>query len=340
MLAVTRWTLGAGLFFSGLCIGWLLSHSEPISGETEREEVAYRRLTSPYLECAGIRDMDRDLVRARNRVEELLDRWREEDPTLSVSVYARDLLNGPWVGIDERRGYEPASLMKVWVLFHALARMEEDPSIRDREYEYPGPQAMPSPDNLTDRPPEERMTPGARYRYEELVERMIIHSDNHAKDLLLSDVPPGAVEDFMAAVGMEVILDGNRPVMDPRSYSALFRTLFNSSLFSRPTSEWALDLLSRGRYQNGLRASVPSGITVASKFGIHRHTAAFPGNGSEADSGTASQSGSQVHECGIVYAPGGPYVLCVMTRSRARDTDELSGLLREIGRIFYRARAD
>lgn len=337
MLAVTRVSLAGGLFFAGICVGWLLHAPSfvigektgtegPGSAETEREEIGLRGLTSPYLECAGVRDRDGDLARARRRVEDLLARRRSSDPTLDVSVYARDLLNGPWVGIDESRGYEPASLMKVWILFHALARMEQDPDLRDREYVYPGPQAMPSSDNLSDRPPEERMTPGGSYRYEDLVERMIVHSDNHAKDLVMSDVTPGEVEEFLRALGMEVVLYDGRPAMNPRSYSALFRILFNSSVFSRPTSEWALDLLTRGRYEKALRASVPPSVLVASKFGIHRTT-----NGPD--------PGSQLHECGIVYAVRGPYVLCVMTRSRAASTEELAGLVADIGRIFFQVRA-
>jgi beta-lactamase class A len=293
-----------------------------LHGEVERERVGVAGLTSPFVECVGERDLDPTLTRARRLLVAYLQSLKASDPSLSVSVYARDLLDGPWMGIDEDAPYEPASLMKIWVLFHALARMEADPQLAGRTQVYPGPESMTSADNLEGRPESERMVPGKAYRFDELLERMVVYSDNHAKDLVLTGVEPGDVEAFMAAVGIPVRVVDGEAVMDARTYARHFRVLYNSSVFSRPTSEYALDLLSRAHFPDGLRASVPPGVTVASKFGMHRAAA-------------GAQAGAQTHECGIIYHPERPFVLCVMTRSRGRSVTELAAVVREVGRIIY-----
>ncbi len=291
-------------------------------GELEHARIGFSQLTNPFLECIGEQDYDPRLRRARGHILSHLEDLQAADTTLRVSVYARDLLNGPWMGIDERMPFQPASLMKVAILFHALARMESDPGLRGERLLYPGPDAMPSPDNLADRPPEERMEPGRSYTYEELLERMIVYSDNHAKDLVLTDVDPAEIDDFMARVGVPKIIDHGRPVMNARAYGALFRILYNSTVFSRPSSEYALSLLIRGRYPDGLRAPLPPETIVASKFGIHRD----PGH---------PEDGNQLHECGIVYAGEGPYVLCVMSSSRKQSVKDLAQILAQVSEVVY-----
>ena len=292
------------------------------SGEFEQAEIGFFSLTSPFLESLGERDYDPRLRRARAHILNHIEALQEADPTLRVSVYARDLLNGPWIGIDARMPFQPASLMKVSVLSHSLARMESDPGLRERAFLYHGPAAMPGPDNLLDRPAEERMEPGRSYSFEELLERMIAYSDNHAKDLILTGVETSEIDDFMLATGIPKIVEGSRAVMNVRAYGALFRILYNSTLFSRPSSEYALSLLSRGRFKDGIRAPIPPGITVASKFAIHRDP-------------DDPERATQLHECGIVYAEAAPYVLCVMTSSGRQTVEELAKILAEISEITF-----
>jgi hypothetical protein len=117
-------------------------------------------------------------------------------------------------------------------------------------------------------------------------------------------------------------VEGRETVMDARTYGTLFRVLFNSTWFSRPESEWALDVLASARFQRGIRAGVPPGVTVASKYGVH----ADP---------RRPLDGVQLHECGIVYAPRAPYVLCAMTRSTYR-AGGLHDLLAELSGVVWR----
>ena len=83
-------------------------------------------------------------------------------------------------------------------------------------------------------------------------------------------------------------------------------------------SEEALDLLTKSEFKDGLVAGVPPGVTVAHKFG---------------ERGAEGERMRQLHDCGIVYCPRSPYVLCVMTRGE--DFQQLIGTTEDISRLVY-----
>lgn len=309
--------------------GWVvmvvtvLAGCSPEAGPPEQGRLEGTRLTRAWIENPGARDGSRRIVSLRKRVESTLAVARRDDPSLEVSFYARSLETGAWTGVNEDAEYLPASLMKVPVLYHALTRLEADPPLGWTSIRYPGADSMPSPDNLEGAPPPRHMTTGAEYTLIDLLTRMVAYSDNHAKDLVLAGVDPTAVGNLMEQVGVPGLQDANgRVVMSARSYAALFRMLYYSSVFSRATSEFALDLLSRADFNAGLRAGLPAGTVVASKYGVHLDPA-------------DPESGHQLHECGVVYLPGDPFTLCVMTRSATASTADLGRLVAELTRTAW-----
>jgi beta-lactamase class A len=80
-------------------------------------------------------------------------------------------------------------------------------------------------------------------------------------------------------------------------------------------------LLSQTRFADGLVGGVPTGIPVAHKFGER----------------TFQQGGvvqhKELHDCGLVYHPKGPFGLCVMTRGI--DFADLAQTIRKITRMVY-----
>jgi beta-lactamase class A len=316
-----------GLVGAGTAAGWVISSRSAASGEAEQGRIEGVRWTSPYIEAAGVRDGSPRLVGFRTDVARYISDLRTRDPSLGVSLYVRDLEHGAWTGVGENDMYVPASLMKVAVLFHALSRLEDDPGLADASLRYPGPDSMPSPDNLLGAPVPIHMVPGESYTFLDLLDRMVRHSDNHAKDLLMQGVGSGEVDDLMMRIGVPAQFDGGQAVMTPRAYAALFRMLYRSSVFSRRTSELGLDLLLRADFDRGLRAGLPADVPIASKYGIYFD----PRN---------LRSGQQLHECGIIYPPNHPFVICVMTRSLLKGPPELAEILSEVARRAYLALPD
>lgn len=68
-------------------------------------------------------------------------------------------------------------------------------------------------------------------------------------------------------------------------------------------------------------AGVPRDLKVAHKFGERRFD--VPG----------TPPTDQLHDCGVVYFPGRPYLLCLMTRGASWD--RLADTLRELSGIVY-----
>lgn len=71
----------------------------------------------------------------------------------------------------------------------------------------------------------------------------------------------------------------------------------------------------------GLVAQLPSSVKVAHKYGergIYEDT---------------QLTGIELHDCGIVYAPGSLYYLCVMTRGK--DTSKLAKVISSISAAVY-----
>ncbi len=290
--------------------------------EIERETVELSRLTSPYLECPGIMDADLNLIQARKVASRHIREVQEGDNTLRVSLYARDLNNGPWIGINEREAFLPASLSKVPLMIYILSQAETNRGILDEQVVFPGAERMSDEDSMEGAPEELRLQPGQSYTVSDLLYRMIAYSDNHAKELLMTDVSPEDVNRLMSSIHAQETLVNGLYAISPKTYSALFRALYNASFLGRPLSEFALFLLSEGYFQNALRRDIPDDVTIASKFG-HLNASGNP------------VGEVQLHECGVIYHPGSPYLLCVMTRSSWASPDRLSEIIANLSRIVW-----
>jgi beta-lactamase class A len=79
-----------------------------------------------------------------------------------------------------------------------------------------------------------------------------------------------------------------------------------------------LALLKQSEFSQGLLAGVPPGIAVAHKFGERGYTNA---------------SKKELHDCGIVYCPQRPYVLCIMTKGT--DMKEQAKAISGISKAVY-----
>jgi hypothetical protein len=154
---------------------------------------------------------------------------------------------------------------------------------------------------------------------------MIKYSDNKAYYVLLDKlhlISPDRdlLKDTFVELGIVDPKDLLDNTISVKSYSSIFIQLFNSSYINnRKSSENVLSLLAESEWKNGLNAGVPVDINIAHKFGERFN---FDGNGLD-----------QLHDCGIVYYPENPYLLCVMTRGN--DYGQLAKVINEISKMFY-----
>lgn len=220
-----------------------------------------------------------------------------DDPSINlVSVYFRDLTSAASVGIKQDQLFDSGSLLKVSLLIAALKENEASPGFLSEKIFYPG-RSQPVQDAQF-----EGLIAGNTYSVQDLLNYMIIKSDNDAKDLLFVTLDPKYINDLFQVLKLPTPNPNSQYQISPRTFSYFFRILYNATYLTPSDSELALTLLSKTAYADGIVAGVPRGTTVAHKFG--QFVTYTPGQ----------PDLWELHDCGIVYTPNHPYFLCIMTR--------------------------
>jgi len=156
------------------------------------------------------------------------------------------------------------------------------------------------------------------YSINEAVSYMIRYSDNNAANVLNYAVDTSTIVASFSELGIASPGEQNYAI-SARTYGSFFRILYNSTFLNKEYSEKALRLLSETVFNKGLAAGLPPTVKIAHKFGERPVDAAT----------------KQLHDCGIVYYPNRPYLLCVMTRGK--DFDKLASFIAEVSKIVYKA---
>lgn len=268
-------------------------------------------LISPLLECTT--NESKELSSFDDEIDKVADHLMSNGTITDISYYFRDLNNGLWVGINEDEKFAPASLMKMPIMISYLKQSEEDPTILDKEYIFTQEDDNYLKQNIE---PEEVMTIGESYSVSDLIRRMVSYSDNSALKILLKNG-----EDFQYRIfddlSIELPTSGeSEEFMSVLDYSRFFRILYNASYLNQENSNKALEILSKAQYKDGLIAGVPGNVLVSHKFGER-----------------VVEDTMQLHDCGIVYEPNNPYIICIMTRGS--DLEKLSQSIAELSKITY-----
>jgi beta-lactamase class A len=272
------------------------------------------KLINPLLECDDIENIsDKKVNDIRAKVENFMAKDTKETSDF-ISVYFRDLNNGPWFGIHEKENFTPGSLLKVPLLISFLKLAESRPEIINEKVLY---EKAPADEIIQYYKSSKEIEPGKEYLVKDLLEAMIKYSDNNAAFLLAKVITAKELEDSYTDLGIDKPQD-EKYILPVKTYASFFRILYNATYLDKATSELALELLSQTDFNAGLRTGVPVNIAVAHKFG-------------EYELGTGG--GKQLHDCGIIYYPDKPYLLCVMTRGN--DFDHLAGVIKNISAIVY-----
>lgn len=298
-------------------VGWQMARTKNISGtvQVRADDTAYQFINPLLYSDNAASPTFNSLKSTLNAsIESLLS----EGLASSTSVYFRDLDNGQWTGVNENAVYDPSSMLKVIVMMAALKLAEQDPSIMAKKLYYAGPDQTNQ-----NYPPDDHLSPG-NYSVSNLLTAMIRYSDNGAFKALRSDAEISKAADaaydlFRLTPSTSLVADD---FLSPKSYAVVFRILYNSTFFEWSYSDQALNLLTHTTFDVGLVAGVPSTIAVAHKFG--EHTFLLP-------DGTAANR--ELHDCGIIYYPSHPYLLCVMTKGS--DFTALSRAISGISKTVY-----
>ncbi len=314
---------GIVLVLAGILLGWLFNHSSnstmsqfvPVDVRINSEEYQF---INPLLFSRTSKELYSDEYKNLNaELNTIVKDFKEQKAATSISVYFRDLNTSHWTGINENQKYDPSSLLKVVLLMTYLRQSLTDPNLLTKKIYYPG-------ENETGQFYKSSVQiPKGDTTVLDLLKIMIVSSDNRAKDVLMV----GHEKEFQKTYS-----DLRLPTpatlatddyMSARSYSVIFRALYNSTYLPWDISEQALFLLSLTEYKKGINVGIPDDIHIAHKFGEHTFVRASDG----------VIENRELHDCGIVYYPGHPYLICVMTEGK--DFPQLEKVISGISHIVY-----
>lgn len=314
------------LLIIGLIIGYSLKSvlGNYKSFNTTELRLGGYKLINPLYEC----DIDESFSgsnygKLENRLVDMIDKSIIGNDAKKISVYFRDLNNGPWFGINEKEKFAPASLLKVPIAIALYKKAEKDPFLLKKTSVYDAKtneeQALPY------FRPAIQLEEGKSYSVENLIEAMISRSDNNAKDLLINKGYVGTkdVEKVLSDLEITLLTDQTfiSDYLSVREYSSLFRVLYNASYLSREYSEKLLHLLSEADFSEGLRKPIPNDVIIANKFGERHYE-------------NTLESSYQIHDCGIIYFKNHPYFLCVMTEGN--NYKSLLDIIQKISKETYK----
>jgi len=319
LLIVAIFSLGVavGLFMHKINI---LKENNAVSLQIQRLYPSQKNLVDPLLLVESPQDGDVKLRGTKYAIEAYINQCKERGDASSVSVYLRHLNYGTWIGINEDENYAAASLIKVPLMIAYLRMAEKNPLVLKKEIKYDKEINIQLQQNIVSG---DKLQLGAVYTVDELLSLMIINSDNTAKNLLLSNIDLKLVYNVYSDLKIPVP-DFTEPECEvsAKDYATFFRVLYSCTYLSEDLSAKAIRLLSETEFKDGIVAGVPDNITVAHKFAERKY------GGDD-----YSLKGSQLHDCGIVYYPKSPYLICVMTRGR--DFNTLEGVIKKISKIVY-----
>lgn len=223
-------------------------------------------------------------------------------------VYFEDLTTGAWVGINEKEQFLPLSLLKVPTMIAVLKKAEKGDIKLDNALTLQEEDLNSVSGSLASK--------GAGYNItiRDLLRTMIKESDNTALLTLNRRViTQGGLEEAKTAIGIRSDNESDEAI-SPKGYSNILRSLYLSTYLRRPFSQIALSIMSETDYNTQLPAGLPADVKVAHKVGFDSNSRLY-------------------HDCGIVYAPKKPYILCVM--SRGTDYWEANKVISEISLKVY-----
>lgn len=217
------------------------------------------------------------------------------------SFYLEDLTSGTRLGINENDLYRAWSLLKVSVMVTILKKVEQQKLSLDRKVPLK-PEANESESVF---PSADRAAVSLSVR--ELIDRLIKLSDNKASFALAKLFTAEEFQEGLLAMGLPQTPPDqpktNLPLVSAKHYANLLRSLYYSGYLKKPFCQLALAILSDTVYDSQIRKDVPYSINLAHMVGFNAGCGDF-------------------HDCGIIYLPGKPYLLCVMSTGSTREESD------------------
>jgi beta-lactamase class A len=275
------------------------------------------KMISPLLDCEGVSNEISPNFALGLKSE--IEKHSKTPGIRNIAVYFRQLKEGMWTGIHEKDQFIPASLLKVPLMIAAYKQLEKEPSFATKKFAFHNGIPPAFPNRILGSKAIKR---GNEYTIDELIEYMIVYSDNDAATILKSAISPEILDHVFNDLGIKSVFDVKDVYgISAKDYGSFLRILYNATYLNRYHSAKALEIMSRVEYKNGLVKGInDTNLVVAHKFGERE-----------------SEQGKQLHDCGIVYTntPVGDYLVCIMIKG-GNEYAPMEKIIQDISNYIHR----
>jgi beta-lactamase class A len=257
---------------------------------------------------------DASLLTVKEQLKTVISNNIKKGDLVTASIFLKKLSDTRCVKLNTAEMYNPGSLMKVPVMIaYFKEAMNGTSAILNKKILFTG--------HNTNLPVEEgsvpHLTAGKSYTVSELINYMIIDSDNDAMALLVNNFDEKKLHKMFADLGVPVP-PTNHDVfsLTPDMYARFLRILYNATYLDRNYSQQALSILTQTKYKKGLTRNIDASVKVAHKYGI-----------------SVTDGLRSLSEAGIFYSDH-PYLFVIM--SKGSDYSKLSDIISECSDIVYK----
>lgn len=272
-----------------------------------KEPITALPYLSPRIFMENTNDIIINFIDLRNQLKD----YTEKVPA-RLGIYFEYLPSGTSIGINEKEEYELASLLKVPIAMAAMNQTHSGKMSASTQLTLQKSNLDPYYGQLW------QEGPGYRLTLENAIEIMLTKSDNTAARVISDALPDGAAENIFDLLDIPKVQKGEALVVTPKNYSSILRSLYLSSILPVADSNALLNILTRTDFNDRIAGGVPKNIKVAHKIGVHT---------------SPDLTKSIFTDCGIVYVPKRPYILCVMVESQE---NQAMHYMTNISNIIYR----
>jgi beta-lactamase class A len=280
--------------------------SKPSANNTQTEQdspLSFAQVNSssyPFLSKRIFTENQNDILINFIPLREALSGYADEQKH-EVGIYFEYLPSGNSIGVNDRMEINLASLIKIPVVMGVYkeieaGRLKKEDLITLNEEDLDAKFGTLWQKGA-----------GTQLTIKDAIELALIESDNTASQALLRQIPIKNIDHVFDSLDVPKDTKDEYHIISPKNYSSILRSLYLASYLSRDTSNEILEILTRTKFNDKIAAGVPQDIKVSHKIGVFR---------------SLENQDETYSDCGIIYVPRRPYLLCIMTRSTEAEAKE------------------
>ena len=255
-----------------------------------------------------------NFIPLRNAIREYADSLNGK-----LGVYFEYLPSGVSIGAYDRDEVRLASLSKVPLVMSIYKKVERRKLAEDKVLVIKEGHIDQRFGNLWKR------GEGTPLTVNELIEYVLTESDNTAYNVLYDELSREEIAEVYENLDISLGEDGGSPIISPKNYSSIFRSLYLSSFLSEEKSNLILQILTQTKFSDKMVAGVPNSVKVSHKIGVFER----------------QNEESLFTDCGIIFATDRPYILCAFVKGNEADAREyISHVSRMIYQYVVRVKGD